>query len=396
MYSFDKLKSLSKRTALSLLKEEKPSDLETSDMFDKNEKEQMLFNITDEGKKAEFVQFTNKLNKEQAWKNIIANKKKRKIIKIRPWHITVAASVVVLLCVTYFLNDNDGLQNNTAISVDNNIEIGTDKAILTLEDGSEVALEKGIVYETPHVTSNGEEIVYLPTGQAGTTNQQPTTNNNIVYNTLTIPRGAQFQIKLSDGTQVWLNSESQLKYPIAFKDGDTRQVELVYGEAYFDVSPSTKHQGAKFKVYNQYQEVEVLGTEFNIKAYKGETNIYTTLVEGKVAVNYSGENQILAPNQQFNLDLQNNTISMTTVNAHNETSWKEGVFNFKRKSLKDIMTVLSRWYDMDVVFEDKSLEDLRFMGAFNKSSAIEDILLIIKSTGFVKGYEIRGKVLIIR
>ena len=100
---------------------------------------------------------------------------------------------------------------------------------------------------------------------------------------------------MSDGTQVWLNSESQLKYPVNFIKGQTRQVELVYGEAYFDVSPSVEHNGAKFKVFNQSQEVEVLGTEFNVKAYKDETNIYTTLVEGRVVIDNGALKQSLLP-----------------------------------------------------------------------------------------------------
>ena len=148
---------------------------------------------------------------------------------------------------------------------------------------------------------------------------------------------------LSDGTKVWLNSESQLKYPVAFNDGETRQVELVYGEAYFDVSPSTAHKGARFKVFNQSQEVEVLGTEFNIKAYKDETNIYTTLVEGKVAISAAGKNQILKPNQQSNLNLETGSIEITTVDVYNETTWIDGIFSFENKPLKEILKVLSRW-----------------------------------------------------
>ena len=153
------------------------------------------------------------------------------------------------------------------------ITTGSDKAVLTLEDGSNIELEKGKAFKTNVVNSNGEKLVYNKTNQT-----------KITYNYLTIPRGGQYFVKLSDGTEVWLNSESQLKFPVAFIKGQTREVTLVYGEAYFAVSPSTNHNGATFKVMNQGQEVEVLGTEFNIKAYKDEINIYTTLVEGKVTV----------------------------------------------------------------------------------------------------------------
>jgi ferric-dicitrate binding protein FerR (iron transport regulator) len=211
-----------------------------------------------------------------------------------------------------------------------------------------------------------------------------------------VPRGGQFQITLSDGTEVWLNSESQLKYPVTFTDGETRKVELVYGEGYFDVSPSTNHSGASFSVYNKSQEVKVLGTEFNIKAYKDEATIYTTLVEGKVAVTANNNNIILTPNQQSSVNLNNNTLTVNTVDIYDETSWKEGVFSFNKKSLKEIMQVLSRWYDMDVTFENKKIENIGFNGALGKEQNIEEILETIKSFGIVKNYEINNKSIIIK
>ena len=145
---------------------------------------------------------------------------------------------------------------------------------MTLADGSKIALEKGTPVQTQNANSNGEELIY----------ESSKNTSRLVYNYLTIPRGGQFVIKLSDGTKVWLNSASQLKFPVAFIEGESREVELVYGEAYFEVSPSTAHKGAHFQVYNKKQKVEVVGTEFNIKAYKDESNIYTTLVNGKVNV----------------------------------------------------------------------------------------------------------------
>ena len=162
-------------------------------------------------------------------------------------------------------------------------------------------------------------------------------------------------------------------------DGETRKVELVYGEAYFNVSPSTEHKGAKFRVINNAQDVEVLGTQFNIKAYKDESNIYTTLVEGKVEINASGVKQILVPNQQSNVNIVNSEISVYIVDVGNEISWIKGIFSFKGKPLKDIMKVLSRWYNVDIVFENKDLESIKFKGALDKDWTIEEILSIMKS-----------------
>ena len=393
MDNSDKIKPLSEKIVASLLKEETAIDLETFNTLTEADKKHILYSITNKDKREERLQLKNKLNKQKAWKAIIGNEKQSYTIPKMFWYRAAAASIVILLGLTFLLNKNEGLQISTAIIAAHHIEIGTDKAILALEDGSEVRLEKGQVYQANNVTSNGEEIIYLPVGQADHTEAR---TKEIAYNTLTVPRGAQFQIKLSDGTKIWLNSESQVKYPVAFNNGETRQVTLVYGEAYFDVSSSTLHHGSKFKVNHQFQEVEVLGTEFNIKAYKDEANIYTTLVEGKVVVNCQDKNQRLVPSQQLNLNTQNNKLIMTTVNTYNEVSWKEGEFSFRDKTLKDIMKILSRWYDMEVVFENKDTENETFVGSFKKNFSIEEILSSIKFTNSINDYHIKDKTLTIR
>ena len=315
---------------------------------------------------------------------------KSMFFKLRLYNIyKYAAAAVIVFGLGYFFKDNifNTLVEPTPIIVNTNIiEPGTDKATLTLEDGSVVALEKGTSFQTQNSNSNGEQILY----DAGDSNSK-----EIVYNYLTIPRGGQFLIKLSDGTQVWLNSESQLKYPVSFIDGETRKVELVYGEAYFDVSPSAVHKGSKFQVFNQSQEIEVLGTEFNIKAYKDETNIYTTLVEGKVVVSAFNKIKILAPNEQLNLNLSNNIMVSSLVDVYREISWKEGMLSFKNKPLKDIMKVLSRWFDIKVVFNNEALEMITFNGSLDKKLSIEEILDIIGSTNNIS-YEINDKTILLK
>ena len=306
--------------------------------------------------------------------------------KLQFWKYAVAAIFIGLITTTYVFKSNT---SNTPLEVTprivNTIVPGKDKATLTLEDGSLISLEKGASFKTKNAKSNGEQIVY----------QNAKSNPSVIkYNYLTIPRGGQFFIKLSDGTQVSLNSESQLKYPVHFIEGETRKVELVYGEAYFDVSPSTNHKGAKFKVLNNTQEIEVLGTEFNIKAYKDEVNIYTTLVEGKVVINTPNLKQLLIPNQQSILDTQNNTLSVITVDVLEAISWKEGVFSFINKPLKDIMKVLSRWYDVDIIFENKELESVEFIGTLNKNQSIDEVLSIMKSFS-LNNYEIKGDTIIL-
>jgi ferric-dicitrate binding protein FerR (iron transport regulator) len=329
-----------------------------------------------------------KFNSKHSKKQLLALiDKDKKVIRFRSIvKFAAAASILLVITLTVFFQR----EANTQLvepAVVNSIEPGTDKATLTLEDGTQVTLEKGVSFQLQNASSDGEGIIYQ-TGEKNT--------KEVVYNYLTIPRGGQFFIKLSDGTQVWLNSESKLKYPINFKENETRKVELVYGEAYFDVSPSSAHNGTKFIVYNQFQEIEVLGTEFNIKAYRDETNIYTTLVEGKVSVNTPISNQILKPSQQTNFNLEANSMTISEVNVYNEVSWKDGVLSFRRKPLADIMKVLSRWYDVEIYFANDSIKKAGFNGVLGKDQNIEEILKTIKNFGVINDYNIEDKHIILK
>lgn len=311
--------------------------------------------------------------------------------KIKPL-FRYAAVVLIFIATGYFIYSNP-VENvpitisNIPTSINSAIEPGNDKATLTMGDGSQIALEKGASFQTQNANSNGEKIVYTDSKQ---------NTDEVVYNYLTVPRGGQFFIKLSDGTQVWLNSESQLKYPVNFIEGKSRKVELVYGEAYFDVSPSSEHNGADFKVYQDKQEIQVLGTEFNIKAYKDENHIYTTLVEGKVVIGTGNKKQHLIPNQQSNFNPDTGTIEVAKVDVYNVISWKEGVFSFEEASLKEIMKVLSRWYDIEIIFENKNIENKEFIGLLRKDQNIEKIISAIKDFGIIKDFEFKDKSLFIR
>ena len=317
---------------------------------------------------------------------------KVKVIPIRPFYtrstfkVIAAASVLMLISLTLLFNVDKTTKGTLPVAVNKKIEIGSDKATLTLEDGSIIALEKGETYTTGNVSSNGEKIVY----------NSKNVTKAISNNTLTIPRGGQFFIQLADSTKVWLNSESQLKYPVAFVDGETRQIELVYGEAYFEVSPSTKHKGSRFKVKTQSQNVEVIGTEFNIKAYRDETSMYTTLVKGKVAISNATTKEFLEPSQQSKINFNSNTISISKVDVYNEISWRKGLFVFKGMPLKDIAKVLSRWYDVDIVFADPALGNVKFNGVLNKNQKLEDILTTIKNINFINAYEIKDHKVILK
>jgi transmembrane sensor len=315
------------------------------------------------------------------------------IISIKPFYtktafkLTVmAASLLLLISISLIINKTNPLKIETPQVAHKEILIGSDKATLTLEDGSVIALEKGKSYTKGNASSNGEKLVYNSNGKSAA----------IANNLLTIPRGGQFFVQLADSTKVWLNSESQLKYPVAFVDGETRQVELVYGEAYFEVSPSTKHKGSRFKVKTENQNVEVIGTEFNIKAYRDESAIYTTLVKGVVAVSNTSKKQILTPNQQSKITEYNGNINVSEVDVYNEISWRKGLFVFKGMPLKDIARVLSRWYDVDIVFADPALGNVKFNGVLNKNQKLEDILTTIKNINFINAYEKKDNKIIIK
>ncbi|MBK0368700.1 FecR family protein [Flavobacterium agrisoli] len=312
-----------------------------------------------------------------------------RLIKSSLFKYGVAAAILLFVFFNAFYNGGglpvDEVPNE--VVVNNDIRIGSDKATLTTETGETIVLEKGKSYNGKNTVSNGEELVYVKTNSA---------NDKVSYNYLTIPRGGEFFVKLSDGTQIWLNSESKLKYPVSFVEGETRKVELVYGEAYFSVSPSTVHKGAKFQVLTGIQDIEVIGTQFNVKAYRDEDIIYTTLVEGKVAVEIGNKKEFLKPTEQLALNKLNKRTEISEVDLYSETAWKKGLFAFKSKKLKEIMQVLARWYDVEIEFEDKSVEDIEFKGVINKNQDIEEILTLIKKTKFINAYEIKKDRIIIK
>ncbi|GAA4304667.1 FecR family protein [Aestuariibaculum suncheonense] len=322
--------------------------------------------------------------------NVIIEKasKASKTIRLNIIRYAAAAVLILGLLGGYLFNEFliSGTRTVANEVIVSNIEPGTNKAILTLENGEEVVFVKGSSLQKNNITSNGEEIVYKANSQI----------KELAYNTLTIPRGGQFFIKLSDGTQVWLNSETQLKYPISFIGDAPRKVELIYGEAYFEVSPSTEHNGAKFIVSNRNQDIEVLGTKFNIQAYKEESHIYTTLSEGKVMVRSHSGKDILSPGQQASLDIENGSFSIQKVNVKHELAWIYGDFVFNKKSLDEIVKVLSRWYDVDIKLEGEYVLSQKFNGQLSRGQNLEKILELIKNTGKIKSFEINDKTVVLK
>ena len=303
--------------------------------------------------------------------------------------IAFAASIILLVGVSLF---NQFYFNETIIIKDP-IVIGTDKAVLTLENGDQVILEKGQKFQNKTVNSDGKELTYTIKNRSSSNSK----NEKIASNFLTIPRGGQFSLNLEDGTKVLLNSDSKIKYPVKFIKGKNRQVELLYGEAFFDVSSSQNNNGSEFIVSTKTQKINVLGTKFNIKAYSEDDIITTTLVEGKVKVG-NGKNQILlSPNQQSKVDSNSPVINVSDVDVSQQISWINGLFSFNDTSLEDIMHTLSRWYDLEFIFKSANQKGFIFSGILERTKSIEDILLIIEKTSSSNeiNFEINNKTIII-
>tara|TARA_B100001758_G_scaffold33608_1_gene24817 strand:- start:2842 stop:4002 length:1161 start_codon:yes stop_codon:yes gene_type:complete len=331
-------------------------------------------------------------NIENAKNEIIYRiKKLERKIKLRKLRVlSIAASVCLIFGITIF---NQFKLLKPEVKVNQTIEIGSSKAILTLGNGNQVVLEKGKKFQNKTVNSNGEELTY---SQKNKSNKK-SLRNQVSYNILTVPRGGKFFINLSDGSKVWLNSDSQLKYPIKFTDGKTREIELLYGEAFFEISPSENHNGSAFNVFTKSQKINVLGTKFNIKAYNEDKFITTTLVEGNVSVQKGEFIKKLNPEQQAKVNFESNEIQIYDVDVSQEISWMSDLFSFNEASLEFIMESLSRWYDVEVVWKTGLQKNFIFTGILERSKSIEDIFNIIEKTseGELK-FEINDKTILIK
>jgi transmembrane sensor len=267
--------------------------------------------------------------------------------------------------------------NNTAIAQKNtadkyDAEPGINKATLTLADGSKLELNSakiGVLAKAGHIsvkkTKDGQ-LIYLiaPSKNADA-------NTPIAFNTINTPVGGQYQVILPDGTKVWLNAASSLKYPTLFKGGQ-RTVELT-GEAYFEV---TKNAAMPFYVKANNMQVKVLGTHFNIMAYNNEPAIKTTLLEGSVQLSSGTANNTLKPGQQGVLD-KYGKINVSDVNAEHAIAWKNGYFEFNRSGIHEIMNQLARWYDIEIAYEG-NIPDDEFVGKIERSAKLSQVLKILR------------------
>lgn len=249
---------------------------------------------------------------------------------------------------------------------------GAAKAILTLDNGETINLDKGTADILQKI--KGTNIQVDSTTLNYQLAQSTSAQLEVIYNKVEIPRGGEYALVLSDGTKVHLNSMSSLRFPVAFTAGK-REVEL-QGEAYFEVSKT----GQPFIVNANGMQVEVLGTTFNISAYPDE-EYQTTLVNGSVKVSAEkGESLILKPSQQATIASGSNSIQVRTVDTSFYTSWVKGKINFKDQRLEDIMKILSRWYDMKVIYESERIKNIRFGCNLNRYEEITPFVKLLEKT----------------
>ena len=287
----------------------------------------------------------------------------------------VAAAVVLIVGATfvYYHSTENVVGTSQHVITKNEITHGTTRATLTIDNGQTIALGA-------NTAQNNKKIAQAVKG----------TKN--VMNNLQTPRGGEFKVTLEDGTEVWLNAETTLRYPENF-DGDARRVE-VSGEAYFKVA----HDNTKpFYVTSGGQEVRVYGTEFNVHAYPGEADIYTTLVTGSIAlkpVNGNSSELMLTPGHQAVFSNADASAKVRSVDTEIVTSWRSGTFVFEDQTLDMIMKTLSRWYNFDYEFTDKSLSNTEFIGSIPKYGKFSDVVEIFNRMGGIHLHQNGRKVII--
>jgi len=256
------------------------------------------------------------------------------------------------------------------------VKPGTNRAVLTLADGSSIILDDqlpGNIKQLPGLmitkTPKGE-LIYKVSAHSGS-------GSDISTNTITTPKGGQYQVFLADGTHVWLNAASKLTFPQAFV-GRMRRVKLE-GEGYFEV---TRNKAMPFHVLTGSQDVEVTGTHFNVNGYTDSETINTTLLEGGITVHQNGRSKQVSPGQQAIVSVNLSDIKVNIADTEEAVAWKNGLFEFNNASLTQIMNQLERWYDLKIDYS--SLPAKRYNGMVPRSANLSRVLQMLEVTGNIK------------
>jgi ferric-dicitrate binding protein FerR (iron transport regulator) len=320
----------------------------------------------------------------------IPPRKHQKSKVVSMWTIRIAAASLIgvialstLVWVKQHSKQPIAQINQISKSNNNDVNPGGNKAVLTLADGSTIILDDA---KNGAIAQQGNTKVVKIDGKLNYTVSEMSTQQT-VFNTISTPRGGQYQVELPDGSKVWLNSVSSLRFPTFF-NGKQRRVEIT-GEAYFEVA---KNQAMPFIVIVNGAEIEVLGTHFNVNAYSDESTIRTTLLEGSVKFAKDGNFAILKPGQQSQLSLNGQLKTINDVEIEKVVAWKNGFFHFEASDFKTLSKQLARWYDVEVVY-DKEIDDL-FYAKVPRSTKLSDLLKALSLTGKIN-FKIEGKKIIV-
>lgn len=319
-----------------------------------------------------------------------------------------AAAILVLMTgAAYYLYNKKraALVAKKESTLKNDVEPGSNKAVLTLANGATIVLDNmsnGVVAEEGNAKVMKPEDGQLLYEQDGDVEQSA-----LAYNTLATPRSGQYQLVLPDGSKVWLNSESSIHYPIAFADNE-RRVQIT-GEAYFEVAKVKSGSGQRvpFIVEKGNMQIEVLGTHFNVNTYSDESAIKTTLLEGKVrivrktgavqqtAILAPGEQAVIRATQGKTTRTDNDQIKVRKADVDNVVAWKNGLFHFESADIKTVMRQLARWYDVDVVYEGTAVKNEPLFVEVSRNTRLSDVLKVLQESGSAK-FTIQGKKIIVK
>ncbi|MDQ2178473.1 FecR family protein [Marinifilum sp. D714] len=322
----------------------------------------------------------------QKLKNKLQNKKKYRI------NLTIAASIAVLIaCAFALFFEKTSWEQEEYIVRSNRIVKGGSKAVLITSNGNEYELEK--LKDLVISEKQGIQIITDSDNLIQYCEDQKTKeleSEEPIYNTLKVPRLGEYELVLSDGSKVHLNSESELKYPVKFS-GEERIVELI-GEAYFDV---TSNAEIPFVVRTNRVDTRVLGTKFNVNAYPAE-DMDVTLVEGKVEL-YSKKKLnkiVLQPGENALLQTGGSKMQVSSVDVRKFTAWRDGYFYFEKERLEDIFIKLERWYDFKVFYQNPGVKDYEFRMRADRDAEFQDIAKRLEKTGRIS-IQISGNAVIV-
>lgn len=338
----------------------------------------------------------------QLWQNILASieeKPELPVVKIRKRIRSLSAAAAILVVMAGSAYWYISAKNNTATtdlvskpgkSSTRPIVPGSDRAILTLADGSSIVLDSVVNHELArqqHVQVSQEAIGQLNYHlEKKNASFKPTSQE---INTLSTPVGGQFRLVLSDGTRVWLNASSTISYPAVFT-GPVREVTLT-GEAYFEVAKNTAQP---FRVVSGGQQLEVLGTSFNLSSYPDDNAVKTTLLEGKVSIRRlsDGKTSLLQPGQQ--VELNERELRLSDAEADEAVAWKNGYFMFSNENVESVMRKIARWYDVEIIYQG-NVSKKALWGSVSRFKNIEDVLKILELTESVH-FKLQGRTVLVR